>query len=148
MKSLIILLAFYSLSLIAICQSKLEYDESTSRLKIEKVVEVENTSKDQLFSYVKNWFGETFTSAKDVITMENKEGGLIVGRYVDKYKIQLAKFDFYNQVKVYMKENKYKVVITNIENFDAGTDLEVYLVKKDGTFRNQYQNLRNDIEIK
>lgn len=48
----------------------------------EKVIEISDKSKDQIYIKANGWFVETFNSAESVIEFQDKEAGKIMGKYV------------------------------------------------------------------
>jgi hypothetical protein len=101
---------------------------------------------EQIYSATKSWFGENFKSAKEVITSDNKEGGVIVARYISTYSMVGTNARFYNVMKVYIKDGKAKIHISSIENAEHDYSLESYVLKKDNTFRGMYSGLVRDVE--
>lgn len=144
MKTLITLLFLIP----ALSFSQLKLDPQTKSFHNEKIIELDSMSKDQIYSKTKVWFAETFKSSEAVITSDLKEEGLITGRYVDNYYLSSGLYyDFNNLIKVYIKDNKVKVVISGIEA--KGYTLESYMIKPDGTYpRKMYQKMFEDIDTK
>src|SRR5437867_1266257 len=54
-------------------------------LEFEKIIEVQNYSKDSLYEGVKIWIAQNFKSAKAVLEYENKEQGTIIGNGIIHY---------------------------------------------------------------
>jgi hypothetical protein len=50
-----------------------------------EVVSVDGLTKDQLYSAALAWFGETFKSAKNVLDVQDREAGRIVGKPLYQY---------------------------------------------------------------
>lgn len=129
-------LSFISLSLNS--QSIIDsipLDPETGRAKFEKVFEVVGT-KEELFSKAKLWVVEMFVSAKDVIQAEDKNEGFITGKGILTYTYQYyynrkkgiepekkpneskANFSF----KIFLKDNKVKVIIADVTFLNYGLD--------------------------
>ena len=53
-----------------------------TQTKLERVIEVPNVSKNDLYIKVNEWFVKNFTSAESVIQFQDKEEGKIIGKYV------------------------------------------------------------------
>jgi len=104
---LLILLTFnFNLS----AQGELEYSE---------VVELNEVSKDVLYSRGLIWFAETFNDSRDVIEIKDREGGLIIGNVFFKYyapkglKYVDANGYIQYQVKVMFREGRTKIVLNS-----------------------------------
>jgi hypothetical protein len=54
-------------------------------MQFQDVVRVEGASKDQLYSAALAWFGQTFVSGKEVLQIQDRDGGTLVGRPLFKY---------------------------------------------------------------
>ncbi len=54
-------------------------------LMFSEVIPSEGRTKDQLYSAAVAWFGETFQSAKNVIDIQDREAGRIIGKPLFKY---------------------------------------------------------------
>lgn len=82
------------------------------------VVSVDSASKDQLYTRAKRWFAEAFKSAQDVIQLDDKESGEIIGKgaYQTSYQATFAMslttwVNF--KVNISVKDEKYKYEITS-----------------------------------
>ena len=89
-------------------------------LAFEKIIYANDATKDQLFVSIYDWFATTYNDSKEVIQMSDKEQGLIVGKAIVKYLNINQKMSYvcYNgsidyTIKVYIRDNRYKVVIDN-----------------------------------
>jgi hypothetical protein len=54
--------------------------ESRTNWTFSEVVEVPNVTKDELYIRGKSWFAKTFKSANNVIQMDDKDAGKIIGK--------------------------------------------------------------------
>lgn len=83
-----------------------------------EAIDTVGKTKDQLYTDTKLFIAETWTSAKEVIQTDDKDGGLIVVKGISTYysNFQMNPHDFAYQytAKFFVKDNKYKVVIDNI----------------------------------
>jgi hypothetical protein len=60
---------------------KLPVDSSTNKITYSEVVYVDSLAdKQELFSRTREWFAKTYNSSNNVIQMEDKENGKIVGK--------------------------------------------------------------------
>lgn len=84
------------------------------------VVQVDSTiTKTELFNRAKAWFVTEYKSANDVIQMEDKEAGVIMGKGFAEadYKANFMAVNYaniYHTVKVYVKDGRYKYEITDL----------------------------------
>lgn len=99
------------------------------KLHFEEVVEVLNSSKENLYSKGKIWFVDNFRSADDVLQMDDKEAGVLIGKgyrdiYVDTKimgSIQKYKTRAFYTIKIQIKEGKYKLDIYDIYYYSYPT---------------------------
>lgn len=97
---------------------ELPQDEE-GKFNINKVVEVKDVSKDQLFLRSKTFFVNTFKSANEVIQLEDKEEGIIIGKGTSKLMISgglgvyIGIWMSYS-IKVQSKEGRYKFEIYDV----------------------------------
>lgn len=98
--------------------STIQSQESQS---FEKVIQAEGISKKNLFSSGYDWFASSFNTANEVIQMADKEAGIIIGNGSLEYGYKGLSYICYNgwvkyTVKVYFKDNRYKVIVTNLSH--------------------------------
>ncbi len=82
------------------------------------VVIVDSTDKVKLYSKVKKWFIEQYKSAKDVIQLDDKENGEVIGKGFFETNWQNSfiselKVNVWHTIKIYIKDNRFKYEITN-----------------------------------
>ncbi len=131
------------------CQEKIKFDEETGRYFLQQIVEFDSISKDETYLKIKDWFGEHFKNAEEVITSDNRETGKIIGRYIDSYHAQRVLIDFYNTIKIDIKEGRYRVTVTNITGVKYDAPLGMYLHKNNqGEFRDFSKKTLMDVENK
>lgn len=58
----------------------LPIDSITNLITYQEVVKVEGITKDELYIRAREWFAKTFVSAQDVIQMDDKASGKIIGK--------------------------------------------------------------------
>jgi len=87
------LIAFITFAWVVIhsCSTTTAIKATPEMLHFEKIINVLNTPKDELYIKVNSWFVETFTSAESVIEFQDKEAGRVMGKYI---------FDYYNVHKL------------------------------------------------
>ena len=105
---------------------ELKVDEDTGMVYFDEVVPVDDISKDELYSRTREWFLNTYKSSEDVLELEDKEGGKLIGKAFNIIPIKTA-FGVSNTrmwytIKVYFKENRYKTVLTDIKYQNEPTD--------------------------
>jgi hypothetical protein len=97
---------------------ELPVDESGG-INFSEVVEVANQSKDDLYLKAKAFFVNNFKSANNVIQMDDKEDGIIIGKGNSDFSISpgmgvnvYMKINF--TIKIQSKDNKFKYDIYDI----------------------------------
>lgn len=112
------IILFLTFSTVCLGQLKPIEDQS-GKAKIEFVREVEG-SKDALYLRAKTWIYKTFKSGDDVIQVEDKEEGVIVGKgntgslVYNNMGIKKDGGSFEFNLTIQVKDNKYKVTIDEI----------------------------------
>lgn len=89
------------------------------KVEYTEVVKIDSTTQNLLFSSAQKWFVETFKNAKDVIQVENRENGEIIGK--GTFHIQTNRFGYSAiglgvvrfQVQVDVKDGRYKYSFSN-----------------------------------
>lgn len=87
---------------------------------IETVIEMPNSSKDQIYAGAKSWIAENFRSAKAVIQDDDKEAGRVIGNGRTKYPCSgfscfgRADWTLGFTMRVDIKEQKMKITFTNL----------------------------------
>lgn len=129
MKKIIIFAFLISLCVFSFSEKKVWKDpnarqilpkDETGKIVFTEVVEVPNVTKDQLYSRAYEWFAKTFNSAQNVIQMQDKENGKIVGKGIfDEMNASgtlgmggvkgYAKFT----ISIYLKDGKYKYEVAD-----------------------------------
>jgi len=94
----------------------------TNNTELNKVVEVENMSKDEIFVKSMEWFSRTFKESKSVIDYQDKEAGKIIGNGAITHFFNLivngqVKFS----VKIEAKENRSRITLSNFSSKIIGT---------------------------
>jgi len=118
MKNLIILLLFiFPILLSSQIIKELPTDEN-GKLNYNKVVQVENTNKNELYLRGRAFFANTFKDAKEVIQMDDKDSGIIIGKafsdiYITSWGNSIP-IQMWFSIKIQAKDAKYKYEIYNI----------------------------------
>lgn len=123
MKKLLILLLFVYPTIV-LSQEKtnnnrivLPIDSSTNLITYQEVVDAKGATKDQLYIKGREWFAKSFKSANDVIQMDDKDAGKIIGKATSQgiytsgglsipYKMLYT-------ISITTKNNKYRYEITS-----------------------------------
>ena len=119
----ILLSSFLMLSSIVFAQ-ELPINEKTGKVSYEGIVKVEGSSATDLYIKANEWFAMTFNSANNVIQMQDKDAGKIIGKgaiEVEKSGYPNGVFDF--TIKFTAKEGRYRYVITDIAHDKRGSAL-------------------------
>lgn len=108
----------------------LPIDEKTNKITYTEIVELPfEINKDLLYSKGVEWFATTYNSAQNVLQMQDKENGKLIGR---------ALFDVYHKglgmtfesgyinytISIFFKDNRYKYEITDFihtSNLESGS---------------------------
>lgn len=100
--------------------------ESDGTLVFTDVVSVDGLSDEQLHINAKQFFAEAFKSANDVIQMDDKEAGVIIGKGLSRISIvvmgQGNTFPMHYTIKIQSRDGRYKYTISNIYTHASATD--------------------------
>ena len=99
-----------SMTMVVFGQEPLTYTE---------VVQVDSVSQNELYNRAKLWFATAYNSANDVLQIDNKEEGEIIGKAIMKYNpnvfmgMEQTKGSIKYTIKIFVKEGRYKYEITD-----------------------------------
>lgn len=92
--------------------------DENGKVHYSKIIEVENLNKEQIYNKTKLYFVNNFKSGKDVIQMEDKDNGVIVGNGNTTIVVQSGKYSLAVpmsfSIKLSSKDYKCKIDISNI----------------------------------
>jgi hypothetical protein len=125
------------------------------------VINVDSTSKDELYSRAKRWFVDKYNSGKDVIQLDDKENGEVIGKgfFSEIWYVNWAfsqKINVWTIVKIQVKDNKFRYEITNIDlkyhidgqrgNSDYDTPIENWNVNNCGVgiYENKFESTKKE----
>ena len=98
-------------------------ENSGSPITYTEVIKVDsNVSSKELYIRARTWFAETYRSAKDVIQMDDKESGILVGKGNFKYTSSVfmgsegTKGWVRYTITISVKDGRYKYEITNFNH--------------------------------
>lgn len=96
---------------------ELPYDDN-NRVNYTEVVPISDVNKEQLYFRAKAWFSNVFKDSKEVIQMDSKEAGTIIGKGNQNIYLQIlgmpSEVRCHFTVKIFCKDARYKYEITNI----------------------------------
>lgn len=99
------------------------FSQSDSAIKYTGVVTVDSATKEQLFIRARSWLNNNFKSSKAVLEISDKETGELSGNgilttYFSSNIAGAKKMEAGSQFKIsiWVKDNKYKYEIKNIDN--------------------------------
>ena len=120
MKRLIFLFIFFVTTNVAYNQSfnSVTVDSTNGNIVFSEVIIIDSTNKNELYSRAREWFALTFNSADAVLQMDDRESGKLIGKALQYIFIPTAlstvKVKMYYTISIYVKENRYKYLISNI----------------------------------
>ncbi len=94
--------------------------EENGSVSYTEVIKVDSATKDQLYLAARKWFADNYKSANDVIQMDDKEAGEIIGKGLFYENLSFGvlvgaeKVAVYHTVKISVKDGRYKYTITGL----------------------------------
>lgn len=95
------------------CGTMMGAESSPEQRSFQKIMELPNQNKDQLYVKANSWFVETFNSAESVIEYQDKEAGKIMGKYTFNYAEGVYTYDVKQTVDISIKDKKVRIKIDN-----------------------------------
>ena len=102
------------------CQSTLPIKDG--KVTYTNVINVDSVRKDELFVRAKKWFATTYKSANDVIQMDDKDAGEIVGKGNMQIKYYARNPRIRHTITISVKDGKYRYIISDLEYSDIQGD--------------------------
>jgi hypothetical protein len=110
------------------------YSQKDSIVTYTDVVKVDNVSKDELYMRARAWLADAFNSSKEVLQVQDKETGELIGKGTMETSIPWKNFLYKGnfpvisrfKFSIWVKENKYKYEITDIDNEEIKTPSPTY----------------------
>jgi hypothetical protein len=107
--------------------SSTSYGQSTlpkkdGKVTYTNVINVDSVRKDELFVRAKKWFATTYKSANDVIQMDDKDAGEIVGKGNMQIKYYARNPRISHTITISVKDGKYRYTISDLEYSDIQGD--------------------------
>ena len=126
------------------------------------VVQLQGVTKEEMYNRVKLWFVETYNSSKDVIQIDDKERGEIIGkgcfRAVWNLRFYTAQsMNVWKTIKIQLKNDSFRYEITdfrlnnvffptqNTSVSDLGVPLEQWNKGHDSNNRRFYPKINNEM---
>ena len=106
-------------------KTNLPYNQE-AKLEFERIVEIKEVDKDEIYNRAKLWFVKNYRSSNDVIQLDDKESGRLIGKGIYNYiitDILPLQFSLHHQISVFVKDGKAKIVLNNFHVEFEGTDL-------------------------
>jgi predicted ATP-dependent protease len=103
--------------------------------QLQRVYDVPNLSKDQIYSKTLSWMAETYNSSKHVIELQDKESGRIVGNAITTFNSWIGiPLSYRYTISVDTKDNKIRVQFRDFISVDqegqsAQNDYEMGKIK-------------------
>jgi hypothetical protein len=92
----------------------LPISEETGKITYQSVVQVDGTSKNDLYKRGKTWFINTFSSSENVIEYEDKEEGIIMGKGLFPVKANMVSAGHVRfTIKIEFKDGRYRYTLTD-----------------------------------
>lgn len=116
---IIFIACLLTLSFVANAQVNFPVDSVTNKISFTKVMQLDSTSKKEIYNRAKDYIIYAYRSANDVIQLDNFEDGKIIAKGYSEF---LGGWVFGNAMDgkvwftliIQMKDNKYRYEITNI----------------------------------
>ncbi|HAN19607.1 MAG: hypothetical protein A2X13_14795 [Bacteroidetes bacterium GWC2_33_15] len=88
----------------------------------EDIIKVDSLSKDEIYDLARIWFTETFVSANNVLQIQDKEAGQLIGRGSIGYTSatfmanEAVNGNISFLVKIFVKDGRFKYIITDFNH--------------------------------
>lgn len=98
---------------------QVELDSITNNIVFTEIVLIDSATQSTLYSKSKEWFTMNFKSSNDVIQLDDKEAGKLIGKSWQNIFLPTAvgevKAKIFYTITIQVKNNKYKYSISNIK---------------------------------
>jgi hypothetical protein len=119
MKKTIILTCLIINSIASFAQDENVFPEKDGKIYYSEIITVDSSiTKSELFVAARKWFANTYKSANDVIQMQDKEAGEIVGKGIVTALLTIPlnspeEINAYHTITITVKDGRYKYEITD-----------------------------------
>ncbi len=100
-------------------------DTTTGKINFTEVVKEDSLNQEQLYSNAKEWFAKTFNSANDVLQMDDKSSGKLIGKGLSMITIPMGITNvpekMWFTVIIEVKNGRYRYSFTDI-TFESPED--------------------------
>jgi hypothetical protein len=106
---------------------KFPIDEQSGKIVYTEVVNIDSTSRSELYLRAKTWFVHNFNSANNVIQLDDKESGKLIGNAL--FDVRLSLMSKQNAgfvrflVEIQVKDGRYKYTFTDFWHEAGTTDI-------------------------
>ena len=94
-------------------------DEKTGLITFEEVIKTPGKDKNQLYAIYREWYVNFFRSADDVLQMDDKENGVLIGKGFQDITFKVIGMNLteklYYKVKFILKDGRFKYVISDLQ---------------------------------
>ena len=108
----------------------LPVDEETGLITFVYVFKAEDSSKDGLYFKALDWFTEKYNAVDQVLWINDKENGEFIGKpFTDIMILEAGMGEMekmYYTIKIYLKDSRYKCVITDIQYQSYPSEFDPY----------------------
>ncbi|MGN6297923.1 MAG: DUF4468 domain-containing protein [Ginsengibacter sp.] len=92
-----------------------------------QIITIDSATQTELFNRAKIWFVDHYNDAKNVLQINDKESGILAGKGIIPIQFNIKIFDgkdsisarqsldIYHTIKIFIKDGKYKFVITDLK---------------------------------
>lgn len=101
------------LPLVGAAQTKLPLDES-GKVTFTEVIEVPNVSQSELHTRAHVWLATSFSSANEVILMNNRESGQLIGKGITTLRSGEQPSKLHFTLHLQFKDGRYRWEMTNL----------------------------------
>ena len=112
----LIFLSMTCISVFSQTDSTIQLPLKDDKIFYEQVIQLDSSiKKDRIYLAVKQWFAETFKDSKSVIQVDDKEGGKVLGKFIDVIVVNNNGYFVSNEknftINVDIKDSKYRVQV-------------------------------------
>jgi hypothetical protein len=100
----LLLLPFFAHAQLPVKDGKVFYAE---------VINIDSADKSELYSRARKWFEHEYIAPKNVIQVEDKENGEMIGRGLFEFPVLSNQASVYYVINVAVKDNKYKYEVSS-----------------------------------
>jgi hypothetical protein len=127
----VILLIFLSCNAYSQTAYSFPLDSLSGKVSFDKVISIDSTDSEELYSRALILFSENFVNADKVIDLKDPTSGTVIGKgldyvYTDMGFIGVNKLTLYFTLKLQVKDQRYRYTITDIYLKNTPSQYELY----------------------